>query len=75
MLLCLQATVMVVLFVLLEILLLAPTYGSVVPMAAGFALMLVVAVVSLHGAIMVCSCRHLDFDSNSPPYPRTRLLV
>lgn len=36
---------MIALFVLLEIILLAPPYGSEVPMAAGFALMLVVAAV------------------------------
>lgn len=58
---------MVVLFVLLEILLLAPPYGSLVPMAAGFALMLVVAVVRLDGTIMVYSRRHLCSASNFPP--------
>ena len=42
-----QSTILVLLFVLVEIILLAPSYDSIAPMAAGFALMILVAAVRI----------------------------
>ncbi|CAM9255938.1 unnamed protein product [Ectocarpus sp. 12 AP-2014] len=65
-----KATVMVVLFVLLEIILLAPPYGSLVPMAAGFALMLVVAVAILNRYIWIRMFRPMLQLAGMPPVKR-----
>ncbi|CAM9895721.1 unnamed protein product, partial [Ectocarpus fasciculatus] len=65
-----KATIMVILFVLLEILLLAPPYGSFVPNAAGFALMLVVAVTILNRYIWIRMFRPMLQLAGMPPMKR-----
>eukprot|EP00752_Nemacystus_decipiens_P009654 g8625.t1 len=65
-----KSTVLVLLFVLLEIILLAPSYDSIAPMAAGFALMILVAATILNRYIWIRMFRPILRLAGAPPLKR-----
>eukprot|EP00903_Cladosiphon_okamuranus_P012915 g12058.t1 len=65
-----KSCVLVLSFVLLEIILLAPDYGTIAPMAAGFALMIVAAATILNRYIWIRMFRPMLQLAGAPPVKR-----